>query len=136
MMNNWLNARAVTQFDGLQERQARLLLQRLSTVTNNTQPFEHVRKEFFFTMASSIFQLAYGYILKDTQDQFFVDSQRAFHNATVAGMQTNFLVNIFPMLSYIPDWFPGTGWKRTAREWGAHQVVAKTAPYEWMKARV
>ncbi|CAE6467170.1 unnamed protein product [Rhizoctonia solani] len=135
MMNNWLNARAVTQFDELQERQARLLLQRLLNVTNHAQPFEYVRNEFFFTMASSIFQLAYGYRLKDPQDQFFKDSQRAFHNVTLAGMQTNFLVNIFPILSYIPDWFPGTGWKRTAKEWATHQVKAKTEPYEWMKAR-
>ncbi|KDN44597.1 hypothetical protein RSAG8_05362, partial [Rhizoctonia solani AG-8 WAC10335] len=136
MMNNWLNARAVTQFNDLQERQARLLLQRLLSATNHVQPFEHVRNEFFFAMASSIFQLAYGYRLKDPQDQFFKDSQRAFHNVTVAGMQTNFLVNIFPALSYIPDWFPGTDWKRTAREWRAHQIKAKTEPYEWMKAQI
>ncbi|KAH7333640.1 cytochrome P450 [Rhizoctonia solani] len=136
MMNIWLNARAVTQFDELQDRQARLLLQRLLSAINHSQPFEHVRNEFFFAMASSIFQLAYGYKIQDPQDQFFQNSQQAFHNVTVAGMQANFLVNIFPAMTYIPDWFPGTGWKRTAREWRAHQIKAKTEPYEWLKAQV
>ncbi|CAE6438831.1 unnamed protein product [Rhizoctonia solani] len=136
MMNNWLNARAVTQFDELQERQARLLLQRLLSATSHSQPFKHVRNEFFFAMASSIFELAYGYKIQNTQDQFFQDSQQAFHNVTVAGMQANFLVNTFPAMSYIPDWFPGTGWKRTAREWRVHQIKAKTEPYEWLKAQV
>ncbi|CAE6534774.1 unnamed protein product, partial [Rhizoctonia solani] len=136
MMNNWLNARAVTQFDNLQERQARLLLQRLLSGTNHAQPFEKLRDEFFFTMSSSIYELAYGYSPQGPQDRFFKESHQAFHNATVAGMQTNFFVNIFPALSYVPDWFPGTGWKRTAREWRAQHENAKNEPYEWLKAQV
>ncbi|KAJ1300669.1 hypothetical protein OPQ81_002317 [Rhizoctonia solani] len=116
MMNNWLNARAVTQFDDLQERQGRLLLQRLLNATNHPQPFERVRDEFFFTMASSIFELAYGYRLQGPEDRFFKEEQQAFHNVTVAGMQTR--------------------WKRTAREWREQQIKAKTEPYEWTKTQV
>ncbi|CAE6495904.1 unnamed protein product, partial [Rhizoctonia solani] len=48
ILNNWLNARAVTQFDDLQERQARLLLRRLLGATDQAQAFERVRNEFYF----------------------------------------------------------------------------------------
>ncbi|CAE6467571.1 unnamed protein product [Rhizoctonia solani] len=136
IMNNWLNMRAVTQFNNLQERQARFLLQRLLSVTNHTQPFEHVKNEFFFSMGSLMLELAYGYQPQGAQDQFLKELQLAFHNVLSAGMQTNFFVNIFPVLSYLPDWFPGTSWKRTGREWGAQQDRAKTEPYEWLKSQV
>ncbi|CAE6397209.1 unnamed protein product [Rhizoctonia solani] len=118
MMNNSLNVRAVAQFNDLRERQAQLLLKRLLGVINHVKPFEQVRNEFSFAMASSMFQLAYGYKLQNPQDNFFKEAELAAHNVLSAGMQTNFFVNIFPALSYVPGWFPGTGWKRTAREWG------------------
>ncbi|CAE6411293.1 unnamed protein product [Rhizoctonia solani] len=136
IMNNWLSVRAVSQFNDLQERQARLLLQRLLSATDHAEPFEHVKNEFFFAMASSMFELAYGYKLQGPQDKFYKEAQLAAHNGFLAGMQTNFLVNTFPVMSYIPDWFPGTGWKRTAKEWRLQQEKAKTEPYEWVKAQV
>ncbi|EUC54101.1 cytochrome P450 family protein, partial [Rhizoctonia solani AG-3 Rhs1AP] len=120
IINNWLNMRAVTQFTSLQERQARMLLQRLLSVSNHTQPFEHVKNEFYL--------LAYGYQPQDPQDQFLKELKLAFHNVLSAGMQTT--------LSRLPDWFPGTSWKRTGREWGAQQDKAKTEPYEWLKNQV
>ncbi|KEP46282.1 cytochrome P450 family protein [Rhizoctonia solani 123E] len=139
IMNNWLNMRAVTQFTSLQERQARMLLQRLLSVSNHIQPFEHVKNEFYFAMGSLMLRLAYGYQPQDPQDQFLKELKLAFHNVLSAGMQTStqdFFVNIFPALSRLPDWFPGTSWKRTGREWGAQQDKAKTEPYEWLKNQV
>lgn len=47
MMNNWLNARAVTQFNKLQESETRLLLKRLINVSTESQPFEEVKRQFF-----------------------------------------------------------------------------------------
>jgi hypothetical protein len=45
MMNNWLNARAATQFHKLQEHQAQTLLRRLLDVSNSPAPFEKVKDE-------------------------------------------------------------------------------------------
>ncbi|CAE6489323.1 unnamed protein product [Rhizoctonia solani] len=136
MMNNWLNTRIAAQFNDLQEQQARLLLQRIWSATKHTQPFEYVKKEFFFSMGSSMLQLAYGYKPRDPQDPFFKEALLAFHNVMLAGMQTNFLVNTFPVLLYIPGWLPGAGWKRIGRDWGAQQYKAKTEPYEWVKRQI
>ncbi|CAE6467599.1 unnamed protein product [Rhizoctonia solani] len=135
-MNNWLNIRAVDEFNDLQERQAHSLLQRLLNATKRAQPFECAKEEIFFSMGSSMLQLAYGYKPQNPQDPFFKEVVLAFHNAALAGMQTNFLVNAFPALLYVPDWFPGTGWKRIAREWGVQQDKAKTKPFEWVKDQV
>ncbi|CAE6411307.1 unnamed protein product [Rhizoctonia solani] len=137
IMNNWLNVRAVGQFNDLQERQARLLLQRLLNATDHVEPFKRVKDEFFFAMASSMFRLAYGYELQGPHDVFSGrHNKRRKTLCWQACKRVSFFVNIFPLLVYVPDWFPGAGWKRTAREWRIQQEKAKTEPYEWAKAQV
>ncbi|KAF8708054.1 cytochrome P450, partial [Rhizoctonia solani] len=136
ILNHWLNAREVTRFYSQQEQQARLLLQKLLSATNKPQPFEYLKNEIFFTIGSLMLQLAYGYKPRDPQDRFYTQVKLATRNTVEAAMQTNFLVNVFPVLSHIPDWFPGTGWKCIAREWKMQQERAKNEPYEWLKAHV
>jgi hypothetical protein len=47
LMNNWLNSRAVAQFNKLQEHQTRLLLKSLLDASTQPEPFEHMRRGFF-----------------------------------------------------------------------------------------
>ncbi|KAF8708053.1 RNA-dependent RNA polymerase, partial [Rhizoctonia solani] len=122
VMGNWLNKRAVTQFNDMQEQQTRSLLRRLLGVTKRTQPFEHVKNEFFFATGSLMLQLAYGYRPWGPQDPFLKEVQLAIHNILSATMQTH--------------WFPWTRWKRTGKEWGVQQEKAKAMPYEWLKQQV
>lgn len=136
MMNNWLNARAVTQFDGVHETESRLLLKRLLSLLNNTQPFEPVKRQFFYTMGSSMFHLAYGYRLQGDHDPFFTNAVRTTEHLFDACMLSNFFVNVLPSLSGVPDWLPGTGWKRIAREWRLCKEEAMDKPYNWTKAQV
>ncbi|KAF8668099.1 cytochrome P450 [Rhizoctonia solani] len=154
-INNWLNPRAVRQFDNLQEDVVKQLLGRLLKVSQNPEPFEEIKKQFFLwvvfqhrivpyikpvpvlsAMGSATFRLAYGYHLKDDKDPFFLNAVQASHRIFNATMPNNFLVNVFPALAYIPDWLPGAGWKRTAKEWREHKNHAVTAPYEWTKQEV
>jgi hypothetical protein len=97
-------------------------------------------------------KLSYGYPIQGDNDPIFQDIQQISEHSVRAGMFTSkhtetnsemllnklsdFMVNIFPSLSYVPDWFPGTGWKRTAREWKALKERAQSVPYEWTKAQL
>ncbi|KAJ1303937.1 hypothetical protein OPQ81_008348 [Rhizoctonia solani] len=135
-MSEWLNIRSVRQFDGLQQDEARLLLRRLLDIPASPQLFEKIKHQFFFTMGSTMFKLAYGYHLKSDQDPFFLNAVEATENLFHSTMMSNFLVNAFPALSYVPDWFPGTGWKRTARQRREQKNRAVDAPYEWAKRQV
>ncbi|CAE6473652.1 unnamed protein product [Rhizoctonia solani] len=135
-MRNWLNPRAVRQFEGLQQDEARRLLGRLLDLSSSPGLFAKVKSQFFFTMGSAAFKLAYGYSFKNDQDPFYVNAAQTTQNLFKATMMSNFLVNLFPVLSYVPDWFPGTGWKRTARKWRDQKNQAIEAPYEWTKQQV
>ncbi|CUA78042.1 Cytochrome P450 2U1 [Rattus norvegicus] [Rhizoctonia solani] len=136
IFNNWLNARAATQFHWLQEHQARLMLQRFVNIVGNSNPFGEVKRTLYYNMASTTLRLAYGYRLQDDNDQVFQNIQQTSHYTALAAMFTNFFVNIFPSLTHVPDWFPGTGWKRTAREWRAFKDYAQSVPYEWTKTQL
>ncbi|CAE6537345.1 unnamed protein product, partial [Rhizoctonia solani] len=87
-------------------------------------------------MASSMFRLAYGYRLKNVQDPFFVNARLALHHLQEAAMFTNFFVNIFPGLKYVPEWVPGAGWKNTATRWRIAKEKALNEPYEWTKTQI
>ncbi|ELU38733.1 cytochrome P450 domain-containing protein [Rhizoctonia solani AG-1 IA] len=141
IMNNWLSIRAVAQFNDFQEQQARFLLRRLLSTTNHVQPFEHIKDEINFALGSMMLQLAYGYKPKTPQDPFMKELQLTVHNVTSASMQTSRWRtanrdDLTHTMAYIPDWFPGTGWKVTAREYGAQKEKARKEPYEWVKSRV
>ena len=45
--------------------------------------------------------------------------------------QGRFLVEAFPWLRFIPEWFPGAGWKKTAREWRRKCDQRFNIGYEW-----
>ncbi|KAH7335722.1 cytochrome P450 [Rhizoctonia solani] len=136
ILNNWLNSRAVIQFHRQQEEQTHILLKRLLEIFPTSQPFDRAKEEIFFSMASSMFRLAYGYRLKNAQDPFFINARLTLHRLAEAAMFTNFFVNVFPSLKYVPTWMPGTSWKRTARQWRADKEQALNGPYEWTKAQI
>ncbi|CAE7145628.1 unnamed protein product [Rhizoctonia solani] len=93
MLNNWLNVRAVTQFHQLQEHQARLMLQRLVNAVGDPHPFGKVKHALFRNAASSTLKLAYGYTLKEDNDEIFCNLDLMGHIGAVAAMFTNFYVN-------------------------------------------
>ncbi|CAE7098251.1 unnamed protein product [Rhizoctonia solani] len=136
MMNKWLNTREVSQFYKMQEGRARSLLQRLFVISAEEQPFDSVKNEFYFAMGSSIFQMAYGYTVQGHADPYFRAAHEVDDHASQAAMITNFYVNIFPFLNNIPEWVPGTGWKRTVRKWREQKAYALNAPFRWTQNQV
>ncbi len=47
-----------------------------------------------------------------------------------------YLVDFIPILKYVPEWFPGAGFKRTAREgWELAQDL-QNKPYAWAKEQL
>ncbi|KAF9881452.1 cytochrome p450 oxidoreductase [Colletotrichum karsti] len=59
--------------------------------------------------------------------------QRSIDDLSLAAVPGAFLVDILPILRYVPDWVPGTGWKKTARRWAYELNAAIETPYEFTK---
>ena len=48
-----------------------------------------------------------------------------------AAQPGRFLVDFFPWLRFVPEWFPGAAWKKTAREWRQLGERMYNIGYEW-----
>ncbi|KAG8737509.1 hypothetical protein FRC10_008089 [Ceratobasidium sp. 414] len=131
-----LNKQVVHVFHAQQQQQAKLLLQRILDISHHVESSEQVDVEFDRTIASTVFDLVYGYPLKDVDDPFLIDKKTLTANLNRAVVPSNFLVNIFPVLAYVPEWLPGAGWKRTAREWREQKDHTIDDIFNWAKERV
>ncbi|CCO35411.1 O-methylsterigmatocystin oxidoreductase OS=Aspergillus flavus (strain ATCC 200026 / FGSC A1120 / NRRL 3357 / JCM 12722 / SRRC 167) GN=ordA PE=2 SV=1 [Rhizoctonia solani AG-1 IB] len=66
-------------------------------------------------IGSFTIRLAYGYVPKTRKDPILPMAQESARYAGISLTQ-HWLVNDFPLLKYIPSWFPGVGFKKFAEE--------------------
>lgn len=48
----------------------------------------------------------------------------------------DYLVNVIPALKYVPPWFPGAEWKRTALKWKVEKDTMLDETFNWTKRAV
>ncbi|KAH9841049.1 cytochrome P450 [Rhodofomes roseus] len=84
-----------------------------------------------------VLQLTYGYRASDPGGKELVklvdDAMEGFSEATV---QNAFLVDVIPVLRYVPEWFPGAAWKRKARMYHDYLQKMLRAPFELVKQQM
>ncbi|KAL4061713.1 cytochrome P450 [Scleroderma yunnanense] len=93
----------------------------------------HIRVSRRRTVGAIILRISHGYQVKETNDYFINLAEQAvdiFGKATAPGA---FLVDSIPILKYVPEWFPGTGFKRKAREWKVVIDELLDRPYQFVK---
>ncbi|KAG8714191.1 hypothetical protein FRC08_012261 [Ceratobasidium sp. 394] len=73
--------------------------------------------EFTRMSGAQILSCVYGHEVTASDDPVLKLVEGAAAHLGEALLPTNFLVNIFPWLRYVPEWFPGAGWEQVASEW-------------------
>ncbi|KAG9073794.1 hypothetical protein FRC06_011150, partial [Ceratobasidium sp. 370] len=136
MMHQWLHKQAAEEFHQSQQHQARLLLQRLLSKSDSLNTSEVLELEIYTTMAGTIMHSVYGLKVEDPSDTFMLKLKEAMDNIAKAALPSNFLVNSFPALIRVPDWFPWTDWKRLGREWREQKEDAVNGPFNWTKSEM
>jgi hypothetical protein len=74
--------------------------------------------------------MTYGVPVQRNDDPLLHLSDEAFKNAVVAGSPGKYLVNVVPVLKYVPDWFPGAHFKKEAREIRKQLARILEEPYQ------
>lgn len=81
-----------------------------------------------------ILKLTYGYTIEPHKNDPLVEmvdqSMAQFSEAAVPG---KWAVDFFPFLEHLPDWMPGTGFKRIARLWRKTLMDVTNIPYNYAK---
>ena len=81
-------------------------------------------------------RISHGYDVKWQNDPFIELGEQALDSVSTLTVPGRFLVDVFPFLQYVPDWFPGTAWKEVAKTGIKLREALYTIPYEWTKSQM
>ncbi|KAJ5994575.1 hypothetical protein N7451_010299 [Penicillium sp. IBT 35674x] len=123
--------RVALQYAPLQEIEARRLLWRVLKDQDNVT--QHIQTE----AGAVILQITYGYKVEPHKQDLLVNLVNvALEQFSVASTPGTWLVDIMPALKYVPAWFPGAGFKRTAQEWRRSLEDVAKKPYALVQKRI
>ena len=82
-------------------------------------------------------KITYGYTIEPhTADPLVNIIDRFMHNISLAYVPLLWAVDMFPFLRYLPEWFPGAGFKKTAREWRLEAEGVANLPYSVVRRQM
>ncbi|KAK7049828.1 hypothetical protein VNI00_005258 [Paramarasmius palmivorus] len=84
----------------------------------------------------AILSAAYGIDIQPQDDPYVEISEKALHAMACAGNNTAYLVDQLPFLKYVPDWFPGAGFKRQAKEWNKTVSAMPQLPMDFVRRSI
>ncbi|KAI6033982.1 cytochrome P450 [Pisolithus microcarpus] len=118
---------AMSVYSAIEEEETHKFLQRV--LAKPTDLSAHVRT----TAGAIILRISHGYHIQEDRDPFVELADTAvdqFSRSTATGA---FMVDLIPALAHVPEWFPGAGFQRKAKEWRTtlHEMVDK--PYKFVQ---
>ncbi|KAF8506214.1 cytochrome P450 [Gautieria morchelliformis] len=117
MFHQSFHLTAVTAYTSIQEKRTKELLYRLRKSPDNF--LEHIRH----LSGATIMEITYGIDVLPSGDPYIQLAEQATEASESALIPGSFLVDILPILKYVPEWMPGAGFKTKARIW--RQVVTR-----------
>lgn len=118
---------ALVVYHPTEEMETRRFLKRVLAKPDQLQA--HIRH----TACAIILRIAYGYEVKDDNDPIIGIVERFFDQVSRYGITGSFMVDFLPFLARVPEWFPGAGFKRIARECRQTLEEMATTPYKLVK---
>ncbi|KIO29657.1 glycoside hydrolase family 51 protein [Tulasnella calospora MUT 4182] len=103
----------------------------LQAILRNPDDFLHSLKR---VLGETISELAYGAVKHHDGTDYVTKHEEHFAYSKRAAM--GYLVDLFPLLRFIPSWFPGAKFKRDAQEWGQHAAGLRKMLIEGVERRM
>lgn len=92
---------------------------------------------FHSLAAAIVLKLTYGYqIERDGADPLVKVIEHAMDNLSLAFVPLKWAIDAVPALKYLPDWFPGMAYRKTAQEWKDVNEAAAELPYSFVKRQL
>ncbi|KAF5359067.1 hypothetical protein D9758_004799 [Tetrapyrgos nigripes] len=125
---------AIREYHSFQRKSVTDLLNKLLT-TPEPDVFE--LKGWIQHYASSVILRATYGIASPKDKEYYVElAQRAVTPILHAGIHGTYLVDYFPLLKYVPSWFPGAGFKRKAKVWAQYSHDLREKPWETVQSEM
>ncbi|KAL0580912.1 hypothetical protein V5O48_001106 [Marasmius crinis-equi] len=118
------------QYHPVMELQSKRMLKRVLKGPLDVQ--SHIRK----FAGAIVLRISHGYEVKESHDLFVHLADLATEQFALATSPGQWLVDVVPALRHIPEWLPGAGFKRTARDWASTLQEMVEKPYDYVKQQI
>ncbi|KAK7060191.1 hypothetical protein VNI00_000956 [Paramarasmius palmivorus] len=139
----------VKRYHPTSEAETKMFLRRVLKSPSDLQ--SHIRK----TTGAVILRISHGYEVKESDDPFIQLADLATEQFSLATSPGQFLVDVVParkdlslvndesrtniiffQVRHVPDWFPGAGFKRTAKTWASTLSEMVEQPHNFVKQQI
>jgi hypothetical protein len=80
-------------------------------------------------VGSTTLSMTYGITVRPKNDPYIKIAEEAIEAITELLIPGAFLVDIFPILKYVPEWFPGAKFKSKAAIMRKHAAIMRNATF-------
>jgi hypothetical protein len=88
------------------------------------------------TFAATITSIAYGIDVQESDDPYILLAEEALNGINEAAVPGAFWVDLFPILKYVPSWFPGAGFQKKAAHWREVNASVTETPFRYVKEQL
>jgi hypothetical protein len=74
-------------------------------------------------------KIGYGIAVQEYDDPYISIAEEVLNGVSEAGIPGAFLVDLFPILKYVPSWFPGAGFQKKAARWRTVNNIMADKPF-------
>ena len=83
-----------------------------------------------------ILSITYGIKVQESDDPYIAIAEEAMKGFNQTGLPGTFFVDLFPILKYVPSWFPGAGFQKKAAHWKAVNTSLKEKPFRYVQKQL
>ncbi|KAJ7032293.1 cytochrome P450 [Mycena alexandri] len=138
--NNWRNHRRLFSQEfsitGSQKFQPALLAASRGLLRRFLDTPDAFRRHIKQMAGEVILGVAYGIKVLPVDDPYIALAERAVQSAAEASIPGRFMVDAFPLMKYIPEWFPGAKFKRKAKQWRKFAQDLQDVPFAEVQRQV
>ncbi|KAF8507774.1 cytochrome P450 [Gautieria morchelliformis] len=127
LMHKKLHPAAAAEYHPIQAKHIRRMLRRLCESPDDF--VNHIRH----SSGAITMELVYAINVLDKDDPYIEAAEKAMSHFGAAANPGTFLVDVLPILKYVPEWFPGAGFRKTARLWRQDIIKMNVIPFEATK---
>ncbi|KAH6666529.1 O-methylsterigmatocystin oxidoreductase [Plectosphaerella plurivora] len=122
---------SAAQFRGAQESEVARQLVR------SAKSPEKWLENYKTTAAATVLNMAYGYTVEPHDPDALVELiEKMMTEFSLAASPMSWAVDIVPALQYLPEGFPGTSFKKTARLWRRSILASAHIPYQFVRKQM
>jgi hypothetical protein len=86
--------------------------------------------------AATIMDIAYGIEVQQSGDRYISLAEEVIKGGSEAAIPGAFWVDFFPILAYVPSWFPGAGFQKKAAHWRKLNETLVEKPFHYVQEQL